>query len=286
MCTKPIRLYFKSGTAKYKYKDGLEVPCGKCLACRIAKRNEWSLRLLHELDSHDDAIFSTLTYSPEKIPACGSLLKSDLQKFFKRLRRDISPKKIKYFACGEYGKQTFRPHYHAIIYGVGLKDKNLIDDNWQQGHTYHGLVEINSIRYVAQYIDDKLTGEMAYETYIANNLEAPFRLSSLGLGASWCDSNADQLKAKQTIRYRGINIALPRYYLKRLELDTSERLKQSELSDCDLSQHIVGLSHTSDELYRFGSLNDNLLRVKTVKDAKAQHDRNLQAKIKLTRNKI
>ena len=35
-CTSPIRLY--KGVNSLVYPDGLVVPCGKCLSCRIAKK--------------------------------------------------------------------------------------------------------------------------------------------------------------------------------------------------------------------------------------------------------
>ena len=49
--------------------------------CRIGHAREWSIRILHELKYHDDAIFLTLTYSPEYLPKSGTLIKADLQSF-------------------------------------------------------------------------------------------------------------------------------------------------------------------------------------------------------------
>ena len=43
------------------------------------------------------------------------LSKTDLQKFFKRLRKSYG-KKVRYFACGEYGPEHFRPHYHVLFF--------------------------------------------------------------------------------------------------------------------------------------------------------------------------
>ena len=104
-CTSPVRLRHLSPSL---YPDGLLVPCGKCLACRIAKRTEWAMRMLHELSDYDDAVFVTLTYDEDHIPSNQSLKKSDLQKWFKRVRKEIEPKKIRYFACGEYGEKRCR----------------------------------------------------------------------------------------------------------------------------------------------------------------------------------
>ena len=138
-CTSPIRLY--KGVNSLVYPDGLVVPCGKCLSCRIAKRREWTMRLWHELPYHQSSIFLTLTYDDDNLPPNASLSKSDLQKFFKRLRKDLSyvDRKIKYFAAGEYGPKTNRPHYHAIVFGLSLQGD---DKNWllKLGHFAIGII--------------------------------------------------------------------------------------------------------------------------------------------------
>ena len=86
-CTKPVRLMHLNHV---EYPDGLLVPCGKCLACRIARRQEWSMRVIHELSGYKDAVFLTLTYSDEFLPDHGSLVVADLQKFIKRLRKQYA----------------------------------------------------------------------------------------------------------------------------------------------------------------------------------------------------
>ena len=65
---------------------------------------------------HPHNAYITLTYNDDHLPANGSLQPRDLQLFWKRLRKARTPG-IRYYACGEYGDQTARPHYHAIIFG-------------------------------------------------------------------------------------------------------------------------------------------------------------------------
>ena len=134
-CTSPVRIQIKNkrGIPDTRYPDGLEVPCGKCMACRQQKRKEWSMRVLHESTEYRNECFTTLTYSDDNLPENGSLVKRDLQLFFKRLRKALPPsQKIRYFACGEYGDTYFRPHYHTILFNLGLgeADQDIINNAW------------------------------------------------------------------------------------------------------------------------------------------------------------
>lgn len=108
---------------------------------------------------YDQNCFVTLTYNNENLPADGSLDKSHLQKFFKRLRKKT---RFRYFACGEYGevcrtcgkssplckcarfiKSIGRPHYHVCIFGYQFPDLELIHhdpkrlyDRFRKGHDH------------------------------------------------------------------------------------------------------------------------------------------------------
>lgn len=122
------------------------------MACRIAKTREWSTRIIHEMDYFPKNSFVTLTYCDETLPKDGSIHKEELVKFFKRLRKDLGSRKIKYFACGEYGEKTGRPHYHSIIFGLGSEEKELLRSAWSKGFIYSGSVTYDSARYVAGYV--------------------------------------------------------------------------------------------------------------------------------------
>lgn len=109
-----------------------EIPCGKCVECRLNYSRQWADRCMFELEDYkpSEAWFVTLTYDDDHIMDIGSdifagtLLKSDLQLFFKSLRRQIKyhgfGNGVRFYACGEYGTTTFRPHYHIILYGLDL----------------------------------------------------------------------------------------------------------------------------------------------------------------------
>lgn len=227
-CTRPM------------YVKGHMFPCGKCLSCRIAYSREWSARLMQELPYWTDATFVTLTYADYSLPADNGLHVDHLQKFFKRLRkrfvsagrcfeqvradgRVVHSAALKYFACGEYGDKTGRPHYHAIIFGLSrsLQDKNMVKEAWKlcdwnvfSDSKAFGTVTYDSCRYVSDYIFKKYNGKKQQEVY--GDRHPPFRLLSGGIGLRFALDNAEQLSREVGFTLRGVPVGLPRYYVDKL----------------------------------------------------------------------
>lgn len=133
----------------------LLLPCGGCLGCRAAKAKAWALRCKLELQQHNSATFTTLTYDQETLPP--TLQKRDLQLWLKRLRKEMgAARPLRFFACGEYGEQTARPHYHAILYGTNIADRQLVQDTWGLGHTRTERITPARIAYTAGYCQKKI----------------------------------------------------------------------------------------------------------------------------------
>lgn len=192
----------------------LFVPCNKCLHCLQNRRAEWTFRLRIQQKNAVSAAFLTLTYTDDNIPIIDgkkSLRKSDLQKFFKRLRYEackppfntLPP--ISYYAVGEYGTQTFRPHYHVIIFNVHhrLLEERLTDI-WGHGNTVIGSVTHGSIHYVTKYVVNK--GDFL------DMPEAPFAVMSNGIGSQYL-VNKEYHKENQSFVgiIQGQKMRLPRY---------------------------------------------------------------------------
>lgn len=145
--------------------------CGQCLPCRINKRRIWTHRIMLETALRKDNTFVTLTYDEEHIPENKSVDPRQIQLFLKRLRKNTP--KIRYFAVGEYGDQTQRPHYHLALFGYPncqrlrtriTKEKrqccppcDTIQKAWNKGQIQLGTLEQNSIQYIAGYIVKKMT---------------------------------------------------------------------------------------------------------------------------------
>lgn len=224
----------------------MDVPCGKCLACKLDRARDWTCRNLLELQQHDKACFVTLTYDDIHVPRtmyaeptngevagdAYTLVRRDLQLFLKRLRKKHN---VRYFACGEYGDTTARPHYHMILYGYRPDDLeffNLVRHNpyytsdeltklWGKGHVMVGDVSSQSIGYVARYTTKKLYGEDA-EYYQACNLLPPFLACSLkpAIGYQALMDNMEQYADAGRIVIStdagGKTYPLPRYFYKLL----------------------------------------------------------------------
>lgn len=236
-------------------KDVIELPCGKCIACRMRYAREWADRLMLEKEQHDIAYFLTLTYDDEHCPISGNaytLVKSELQLFFKRLRKAYPDDKIRYFACGEYGSTTFRPHYHAIVFGLHLDDllpfgnsalhdvyytSEKLQSVWSSrgvngkqkpvpfGFISVGKVTWNSCAYVARYVLKKQQDNL--DLYDELCIERPFVLMSRnpGIAKGYYDSHDvfDYEYINITTDSKGKKISPPAYFRRLLELDDPER---------------------------------------------------------------
>lgn len=212
----------------------MEVPCGKCPDCRKLRAVHWSFRLNEQMKESVNGIFLTLTYNDENLPytdeGVETLHHPDCQLFYKKLRRAteyyyskglpktndpdkdsvwnaLSETKIKYYHVGEYGGNTQRPHYHAIIFNVPLEIQKKIQKIWNQGNVKIGTVKAESIRYVANYLMvNKQDKAIRCPEYAA---------MSQGLGLTYFEKNESVMRkqVKSTIRYNDSEVPMPKYYL-------------------------------------------------------------------------
>ena len=288
-CTKPIRLNHLNHV---EYPDGLLVPCGKCLACRIARRQEWSMRCLHELSSFDDAVFVTLTYDDDHLPPNGTLVVDDLQKFFKRLRKEVkrrgSPDKIRYYACGEYGDRFGRPHYHVILFGLSLRDddKSMVRYKWPHGLVHFGTVTPDSISYVCQYIDKKYTGDKAVEEYTDKGRAPIFKVCSLGIGRAYLEQNKEQMIEMGYCTVGGRVHSFPRYYLEKLGIDMIEYRNDAKFRAAEAYEEATGLNIDPDIAYRVRPADEVRSYQVRERQKREQNEINQHARIAVKRRKL
>ena len=208
------------------------------------------MRCVHEASMHEDNCFITLTYNPENLPPDGGLRKSDFQKFIKRLRKAIHPNKVRYYHCGEYGDNTNRPHYHAILFGHNFDDWIYLFDSpagspiytsptlekiWNKGFVTIGEVNFESSGYVARYCMKKINGPKKdeinpetglkpyerFDSYSGQIVEVLPEYSTMsrrpGIGHNWIATYTRDCYPKDFTTIRGMRCKPPKYYDKYIE---------------------------------------------------------------------
>lgn len=200
------------------------------------------MRCVHEAQMHSESCFLTLTY--RELPAGGSLSVRDLQLFWKRLRKDRGPgaAPIRYLACGEYGEETARPHYHACLFGEAfLRDRKVwkqtaagplftseyASSKWSHGFVVLGDVTFESAAYVAKYTVEKVLGKAAPSVY--GPLRPPFSVSSRrpGIGSTWWDKYGHVARRDDSVVAQGREQGLPRAYDRYWERDDEVGFKRA-----------------------------------------------------------
>lgn len=231
------------------YAKGKQLyPCGQCKPCRINRRRVWSHRIILESINHDSSVFATLTYDDENIPEGGTLDPRALQLFLKRLRKVYDGTKIRYFAVGEYGSSSNRPHYHIALFGFPkcLRGRTrqsrhkegplyraccchceAVKRIWGKGSIELASLEPASAAYIAGYTVKKMT---AKDDERLNGRYPEFARMSLrpGIGAWFMDDIADTLlthdleksidDVPKSIRTHGKIQPLGRYLVRRLRV--------------------------------------------------------------------
>lgn len=208
----------------------VSVPCGKCMACLVNRRSEWAFRLEQEFKFSSSAYFVTLTYDEKHLRRDRSLCKRDLQLYFKRLRKSYENQRIRYYAVGEYGSKSGRPHYHVLLFNV---PDEFIRRAWVDSHGVSiGIVHIGqvteaSVSYVLKYLVQMV------EDY--GDRQKPFALMSRAYGiggrylsdemVSWHRDN----DANYAFRY-DVKVRLPRFYKSKIWYCEEDRERISKAS--------------------------------------------------------
>lgn len=195
----------------------LKVPCGKCVSCLVNRRSDWSFRLEQEHKYSSSAYFVTLTYDQKHAPSDGGLVKRHLQLFMKRLRKMDGTNKIRYYAVGEYGSKSGRPHYHLLLFNLVNPDHCRAawrdDQKKAVGIVHIGNVTPASVAYVTKY--------MVQPSFVSSELPRPFSVMSRAYGiggryltdemVSWhrADDRNYTMRHNQKLR-------LPRFYREKI----------------------------------------------------------------------
>lgn len=227
-CSNPVKVH------------GNIFPCGKCPACRKGRCDDWIARFYCESKSFlRGAVFGTLTYNDDAIPADGNVSSHDISLFIKRVKDRLQLYNLDnfYIFCSEYGELHGRPHYHFLWTGLteGKVDVaslrhlcEVIGDAWTSAHK-GSFVKIEpvvtpakAIRYIVNYalknkgfyaIHD---GERAADYERRTGKLPPFTRFSHGIGLSYFEKNYQRILTDGFLTFFGSKFRVPRYFLKKL----------------------------------------------------------------------
>lgn len=143
MCGKP----FRQGVMEYG--------CGQCMPCRINRRRLWTGRIMYETHLHSAASFWTFTYDEEHVPRDRSVSVREFQSLIKRIRY-FAGVPVRFYGGGEYGDQTWRPHYHCGLFGLP-PDSEAVKKAWTSGFSHSGDLTPESASYLASYCTKRMT---------------------------------------------------------------------------------------------------------------------------------
>lgn len=135
---------------------------------------------------HHEKAFIGLSYSELHLPVLdpyfgrspSSLKPKHLQDWLKRMRRGMEPLRLRFFAVGEYGDRSWRPHFHVVLFGyptcvrgrtlrefgsdrpIAYKccpNCRMVQAAWPWGDVDLGTVTHHSASYCASYTVKKMT---------------------------------------------------------------------------------------------------------------------------------
>lgn len=249
-CFKPIKITVP------KKSQSQQVPCGRCIGCKLERSRQWAARITNEAQLYDCNSMLLLTYEDKYLVKTeknySTLYKPDLQLFFRYLRRYFPREKIRYFAAGEYGetcencglskkmcvcprfaKSLGRPHYHAIVLGFRPPDlvptgkTDLGSPTWESAYLNRiwgrGMVSVSNVNfesaaYVARYCTKKITGKLADVWYAGREPEFAIMSRRPGIGKPFFDLYQNDIyRNGDSLSVRGKHCKPPRYYDKLLE---------------------------------------------------------------------
>ena len=236
MCLFPVRAEKQEfGRPKLDPEGQIQLPCGKCFECISKRAVDWATRARHEISSHNENCFLTLTYDEENLPSF-LIVKAEFQKFIKRLRKKTKTK-LRYMVSHEYGGRTGRPHHHAIVFGYSPNNQYYYRDSpsgeplfrskeleklWTHGYSSIGTANEKTAYYIASYslksskhwVTNPTTGE---STAVTDSMDASKRPA---IGANFFLRNYQQIL--------DTGKAIPRYYKKLLERHHPDLLAEYE----------------------------------------------------------
>lgn len=254
------RITFNPMEARNSQNFGLHIPCGRCIGCKMEKAKQWALRCDKEAQLHEENCFLTLTFANQYLPVDYSVHPRHMQLFFKKLRKFIYPRKVRFYLGAEYGDENLRPHYHVILFNYDFNDKIFYERTprgdilytsrnlsklWPYGLATLGAVTFESAGYTARYSTKKITGPKASDHYLRVHplhgficrVRPEFSLMSRGdnsgdpvwgggIGSGYAIKFKDEIYQSDSVIVRGREVKPPRFFDQQLSEEEQVKLSR------------------------------------------------------------
>lgn len=255
----------------------IEVPCGRCVGCRLSYSRVWADRCVAESLNYpqNKSWFVTLTYDDNYVPVGKkgllTLVPQDVSAFMKRLRerwlRVHNEPEIRFFGAGEYGSTTYRPHYHLLLFGLEIYDlvywsrgtddnplytSNELEGVWQKGRVIVGEFSWSTAAYTARYCMKKLKGKES-KGYERAGISPEFTRMSRrpGIGMNFYVQNYEQILQRDSyMLVNGRTASPPRLFLDKMaeafpsRVEEIRRARQEYIRRMEAAERVmIGLSH-------------------------------------------
>lgn len=205
-----------------------------------------------------NSYFVTLTYDDSNLSISDTgfptLVKTDMQKFLKRLRKRVEAMPIsdynhhmassysshkavrdanhgiRYYAVGEYGTRFHRPHYHLLLFNLPSPVMMQLHTIWSKGHVHVGEINIKTIMYCLSY---HITRDPKASLVIDRQPEFVTMSRRPGIGHTYIAAKSKWNKQNEFLYVMndGFRMRLPRYWKDKIFTEDERNLLTERLLD-------------------------------------------------------
>lgn len=238
----------------WQISDIVELPCGHCELCQKSRSRDWIIRIEKALEAFKNnhkvtySYFVTWTYEDQFLPlsptsGMPTLDKQTFRHMFNTIKNteELTAEDFQYYAVGEYGDLSCRPHYHGIVFTSKSIDWQ---HYWTYGNIQVGDVQPESIGYVTRYVDKKLGSYIKKSDYELLGIEPIFSIMTKGLGKDFILDRIEKYKdnpalLNSIVGQNGQKFNLPKYGKKKLDFLVKLQLKKYNQASQSVTRSIL-----------------------------------------------
>lgn len=303
-CADPILCYLDSkGNRKFRNfsfairqiggipNSHIVFDCGKCLTCRKKKAYELASRCVLHASLYQNNCFLTLTYDEKKEGYHNEFDYTEIQKFKKRLRRHLEPKRIEIFNVHEYGKNG-KKHWHLVVFnhdfadkeihtvhnGTNLYTSEILAKLWPHGFNTIGDVSAASAMYTAQYMEKDFKNRNVGTKKKSHSKHS-------GIGKPYFLKNYRQLLILGYVPINGTKLPLPRLFEKTAHKHYCHFYDKQKFFDTASRKAVYRPFKLAEENLEIANLYVNYLEIKKEKIKELEESWNTVISQYLTTNK-